>query len=105
MYAGRVVEQANIFDIFKRSRHPYTKGLLLSLPQKGRAKKAELPTIEGVVPSLLNPPQFCRFADRCWKRKRLSDELQKKCWSEDPILRPHENTLVACHYPVSGEEP
>jgi len=49
MYAGRVVEQGNVFDIFKRGRHPYTKGLLRSLPQKGQAKKAELPTIEGVV--------------------------------------------------------
>ena len=106
MYAGHVVEQGDVFDIFKRSRHPYTKGLLLSLPQKGQAKKAELPTIEGVVPSLLNPPQYCRFADRCWKRKRLSDALQQKCWSEDPALAPHESGLVACHYPVlPGETP
>jgi oligopeptide/dipeptide ABC transporter ATP-binding protein len=105
MYAGRVVEQGDVYDIFKRSRHPYTKGLLRSLPQKGQPKKAELPTIEGVVPSLLNPPQFCRFADRCWKRKRLSEDLQKKCWNEDPALKPYENGLVACHYPVAGEEP
>ena len=104
MYAGRVVEQAGVVDIFKRSRHPYTKGLLRSLPQKGQAKKAELPTIEGVVPSLLNPPTFCRFADRCWKRKRLSEDLQKRCWSEDPALRPYESGFVACHYPVPGEE-
>jgi oligopeptide/dipeptide ABC transporter ATP-binding protein len=104
MYAGRVVEQANVFDIFKRGRHPYTKGLLRSLPQKGQAKKAELPTIEGIVPSLLNPPKFCRFADRCWKRKRLSKAMQEKCWSEDPILQPYENGLVVCHYPVPGED-
>jgi len=58
-----------------------------------------------VVPSLLNPPAFCRFADRCWKRKRLNEDLQKRCWSEDPLLRPYENGLVACHYPVPGEEP
>ena len=57
MYAGRVVEQAGVVDIFERSRHPYTRGLLRSIPQKGRANKAELPTIEGVVPSLLNPPR------------------------------------------------
>jgi oligopeptide/dipeptide ABC transporter ATP-binding protein len=105
MYAGRVVEQGDVVDIFKRSRHPYTKGLLRSLPQKGQQKKAELPTIEGVVPSLLDPPQFCRFADRCWKRKRLSEDLQKKCWSEDPQLRSVESGLVACHYPLAGEEP
>ena len=87
MYAGRIVEEATIGDTFKRSRHPYTKGLLRSLPQKGRAKKAELPTIEGVVPSLLKPPTFCRFAERCWKRKSLPEAAQKKCYTEDPQLR------------------
>jgi len=104
MYAGRVVEQGHVMDIFKRSRHPYTKGLLRSLPQKGQVKKAELPTIEGVVPSLLNPPRFCRFAERCWKRRRLSDDQQQRCWNDDPPLRHFENGLVACHYPVPGEE-
>ena len=104
MYAGRVVEQAGVVDVFKRSRHPYTKGLLRSLPQKGQAKKAELPTIEGIVPSLLNPPTYCRFADRCWKRKRLPEAQQQKCLTEDPKLRPYEGGLVACHYPVVGED-
>jgi peptide/nickel transport system ATP-binding protein len=105
MYAGRIVEQGSVYDIFEKSRHPYTKGLLKSLPQKGQASKSYLPTIEGVVPSLLNPPTFCRFADRCWKRKRLTPEEQKKCFSEDPRLRPYEEGLVACHYPVVREEP
>ncbi|MSP93795.1 MAG: ABC transporter ATP-binding protein [Alphaproteobacteria bacterium] len=105
MYAGRVVEQDNVIDIFERPRHPYTKGLLRSLPRKDTPKKAELPTIEGVVPSLLNPPDFCRFADRCWKRKRLSEAEQKRCFSEDPQLHPYDGGLVACHYPVTGEEP
>jgi peptide/nickel transport system ATP-binding protein len=105
MYAGRVVEQDNVYDIFKRSAHPYTKGLLRSLPQKGQARKSELPTIEGVVPSLLNPPPYCRFADRCWKRERLNEALQQKCWTEDPQLLPFESGSVACHYPVPGEEP
>ena len=104
MYAGRIVEQGEVGDIFKRSRHPYTRGLLRSLPQKGKGKKAELPTIEGVVPSLLNPPSFCRFAERCWKRKTLGETGQKRCFSEDPVLRPFENGLVACHFPVTGEE-
>ncbi len=105
MYAGRIVEQGSVFDIFERSRHPYTKGLLKSLPQRGQVSKSYLPTIEGVVPSLLNPPTFCRFAERCWKRKRLTADEQKKCFSEDPRLRPHETGFVACHYPVSQEEP
>jgi peptide/nickel transport system ATP-binding protein len=105
MYAGRIVERGGIFDIFRNSQHPYTKGLLRSLPRKGTAKKAYLPTIEGVVPSLLDPPTFCRFAERCWKRKTLSDVEQKRCFAEDPVLRPHGNGQVACHYPLAGEEP
>src|SRR2546423_6170647 len=105
MYAGRVVEQAGIGDIFKRSRHPYTRGLLRSLPQKGRGKKAELPTIEGLVPSLLDPPPYCRFAERCWKRKSLDADRQRRCFTEDPKLRPFEQSLVACHWPVTEEEP
>jgi len=104
MYAGRIVEEAPIGDTFKRSRHPYTKGLLRSLPQKSRAKKADLPTIEGVVPSLLKPPPYCRFADRCWKRKSLSEAQQKKCYTEDPQLRPFKTSLVACHYPLEDSE-
>jgi oligopeptide/dipeptide ABC transporter ATP-binding protein len=104
MYAGRVVEQAGIHDIFRHSRHPYTRGLLRSLPQKGKGKNVELPTIEGLVPSLLDPPTWCRFADRCWKRKSLDDASQKRCFTEDPKLRPFEESLVACHYPVTGDE-
>jgi oligopeptide/dipeptide ABC transporter ATP-binding protein len=106
MYAGRIVEHGDVRSIFKSSQHPYTKGLLKSLPQKGRARKAELPTIEGVVPSLLNPPPYCRFAARCWKRKRLSEADQRRCMTEDPSLRAHGSSAVACHFPVTtGEQP
>jgi len=104
MYAGRIVEQGNVYAIFKDAQHPYTKGLLRSLPRKGGVKKAELPTIEGVVPSLLNPPAHCRFADRCWKRKRLPEADQKRCFSEDPKLRPAGESFAACHFPVGGEQ-
>jgi oligopeptide/dipeptide ABC transporter ATP-binding protein len=104
MYAGRVVEQGGVIDIFKRSRHPYTRGLLRSLPQKGGTKKSALQTIEGVVPSLLNLPPGCRFAERCWKRKRLSAAEQGKCFRDDPVLTIHETGIVACHYPLTREE-
>ncbi|MHB1206048.1 MAG: ABC transporter ATP-binding protein [Rhodospirillaceae bacterium] len=105
MYAGRIVEQGTARAIFKHSRHPYTKGLLRSLPQKGLARKSALPTIEGVVPSLVNPPKGCRFAPRCWRRKMLNEADQQRCVAEDPVLRPFEGGLVACHFPVEGEEP
>jgi oligopeptide/dipeptide ABC transporter ATP-binding protein len=104
MYAGRVVEQGSVVDIFKRPQHPYTKGLLRSLPRKGAEKKADLPTIEGVVPSLLQPPKHCRFADRCWKRMELEDTDQQRCLSEDPKLRSQGGGFVACLFPVAGDE-
>ena len=66
MYAGRVVERAPVAEIFARPRHPYTKGLLGSVPvpTKGGERK-RLPTIEGMVPDLRELPKGCRFADRC----------------------------------------
>ena len=99
MYAGRVVEQGDVFQIFERSRHPYTKGLLRSIPKKGVSRKAELPTIEGVVPSLLHPPPGCRFADRCWHRSELSASDQVRCVDADPSLG---DAGVACHFPLNG---
>jgi oligopeptide/dipeptide ABC transporter ATP-binding protein len=66
MYAGRVVERAPVKEIFAQPRHPYTKGLLGSIPvpKKGGERK-RLPTIEGMVPDLRALPKGCRFADRC----------------------------------------
>lgn len=104
MYAGRVVEQGGVTDIFERGKHPYTRGLLESIPRKGRDRKSELPTIEGVVPSLLTPPPGCRFAPRCWKRARLGEDDQRRCTARDPGLRPVEGGRVACHFPVEEGE-
>ena len=66
MYAGRVVERASVKEIFERPMHPYTRGLLGSIPvpKRGQERK-RLPTIEGVVPDLRDLPPGCRFADRC----------------------------------------
>ena len=102
MYAGRVVEQGEVSEIFGRSRHPYTKGLLDSIPKKGVEKKAELPTIEGVVPSLLHPPDGCRFAPRCQKRESLREAEQRRCFEEDPLLHAVGRGLVACHFPLEA---
>ena len=64
MYAGRVVERGSVFEIFERPQHPYTWGLLGSLPGRssGRGKLFSIP---GTPPSLLNPPLGCRFHPRC----------------------------------------
>jgi oligopeptide/dipeptide ABC transporter ATP-binding protein len=103
MYAGRVVEQGKVIDIFENPQHPYTKGLLDCIPRKGVARKSELSTIEGIVPSLLEPPKGCRFADRCDRRKALSESDQARCIAEDPRLKGEGHIRVACHFPLSGD--
>jgi peptide/nickel transport system ATP-binding protein len=66
MYAGKVVEQAPVAELFGNPRHPYTRGLIRSIPRIDRAgRKERLAAIAGVVPSLLEPPAGCRFAARC----------------------------------------
>ncbi len=65
MYAGRVVERAGVGELFGNPRHPYTRGLLASIPRMDSKRKERLQTIEGTVPSLKNMPAGCRFAPRC----------------------------------------
>ncbi|MFC7070280.1 ABC transporter ATP-binding protein [Halobaculum lipolyticum] len=64
MYAGEVVESAAVDDLFESPAHPYTRGLLASIPGRTAAED-RLPTIEGEVPTPTGPPSDCRFADRC----------------------------------------
>ena len=65
MYAGKIVERANTRAIFNHPMHPYTVGLLNSLPGAGALKKKRLDAIPGMVPSPLHLPSGCRFRDRC----------------------------------------
>jgi len=65
MYAGRVAEQGSVFDIFDRPAHPYTRGLLESIPRLDTVPKSKLSIIEGMVPGLLDLPEGCRFQNRC----------------------------------------
>ena len=67
MYAGRIVEQAETKALFDHPEHPYTQGLLASMPSLHTGKE-RLPCIPGQVPSLRNLPQGCAFAERCPKR-------------------------------------
>ena len=98
MYAGRVVETCGVRELFARNRHPYTRGLLRSIPTKGLNKDTPLPTIEGVVPSLIHPPDGCRFAERCFK---ADDKCRQ---SSPPLAGVANNHLVACFYPIEEEE-
>jgi peptide/nickel transport system ATP-binding protein len=67
MYAGRVVEEAPVEELFAHPLHPYTQGLIRSIPRldKTSGRKRRLEAISGTVPSLLHPPPGCRFAPRC----------------------------------------
>jgi len=71
MYAGQIIEEGSVYDVFARPSHPYTRGLLRAVPrlQAGRrasgSKRSKLETIEGTVPSPLEWPNGCRFAPRC----------------------------------------
>jgi peptide/nickel transport system ATP-binding protein len=66
MYAGEIVEYADVRDIFKKPSHPYTVGLLNSTPRVGAKVKERLIPIPGTVPSLIGLPEGCRFKDRCY---------------------------------------
>ncbi|UCE07937.1 MAG: ABC transporter ATP-binding protein [bacterium] len=65
MYAGKVMEQADVIEIFENPLNPYTQGLLNSLPKMGTVHKQKLNTIPGIVPSLYDLPMGCKFSSRC----------------------------------------
>jgi len=78
MYAGKVMEYANVFHLFERPSHPYTTGLLNSLPQIGD-RQDRLSSIRGTIPDLMNLPRGCRFCTRC-------DQATQRCFEESPEL-------------------
>jgi peptide/nickel transport system ATP-binding protein len=96
MYAGRMVETADVGTLFTGMRHPYSQALLASIPRLDRDKAQALPAIGGLPPDLAHPPAGCRFAARC---PRATD----KCRADEPPLdgsaRGH---LFACWHPVDG---
>lgn len=65
MYAGQIVEQAKVVDLFAEPAHPYTQALMRSMPDRRLGRRRRLPEIPGIVPSLREPPIGCRFAPRC----------------------------------------
>jgi len=83
MYAGRVVEEASVTELFENPQHPYTKGLIASVP-KLRQKVHRLESIPGNVPDLRNMPQGCKFAPRC-------PYVMERCLSQEPQLLPVAN--------------
>jgi oligopeptide/dipeptide ABC transporter ATP-binding protein len=93
MYAGRVVEDAGVRDLFNNPQHPYTKTLMASVPQMEKTDR--LYAIEGQPPALYDLPEGCRFADRCdhvhdicWREYPATTQIQSQhsanCWMLDP---------------------
>ena len=97
MYTGRIVEQGTVEEVFAAPMHPYTAGLLESIPRLDGAKKHLLHAIEGMVPDLSCLPDGCTFANRC-------RYVQDLCREERPVLcgQPGGRS-VACHFPLGGE--
>ncbi|MDQ3310956.1 MAG: ABC transporter ATP-binding protein [Actinomycetota bacterium] len=93
MYGGRQVELGNADEVFYRSRHPYTLGLLASLPRLDDTGSEKLVPIKGAPPSLIRLPSGCSFNPRC-------EFAKENCTVEIPDLRPvdGEAHFAACHY-------
>jgi peptide/nickel transport system ATP-binding protein len=83
MYAGRIVEEANVIELFQSPKHPYSEALIGSTPVLGQADR-ELTTIPGSVPNLINLPPGCKFAPRCTARVENNLEI---CTEEEPELK------------------
>ena len=95
MYGGLIMEEADIFDIFKDPKHPYTLGLLASIPDMNQDKSKKLQPIPGSPPDMIHPPKGCPFAPRCAYAMRICAEemppyvktgenRRSMCWLLDP---------------------
>ncbi|MBN1697105.1 MAG: ABC transporter ATP-binding protein [Spirochaetales bacterium] len=92
MYAGKIAETASAVELFSNPRHPYTMGLLSSIPRLENERKITLPVIEGRVPSLYELPEGCRFQNRC---PYVMDICRK---DPPPLFEMAENHYASCYY-------
>ncbi|MFP6624313.1 MAG: ABC transporter ATP-binding protein [Myxococcota bacterium] len=98
MYAGRVVERGSVLQIFERPSHPYTQGLMASIPSLDSERKAPLSTIEGTVPGLHELPTGCRFHPRC-------SHAGAPCRETAPqLLEVEADHRAACHWTAGALE-
>jgi len=94
MYAGKIVEAADVDTVFYKSRHPYTRSLIQSSPRLDEATRERLTAIEGQPPSVGSLPSGCAFHPRCFLSRN-----RQECKSEIPTLAPcGAGHLVACHF-------
>jgi oligopeptide transport system ATP-binding protein len=96
MYAGFIVEESNVDGIYAQPRHPYTLGLLRSIPRLDLGRQKRLIPIDGLPPDLLEAPMHCPFAPRC-------SFAVDKCWQENPpLVEVAPNHKAACWVDISG---
>jgi len=96
MYGGAIQEVAAVGPLFEEPLHPYTQGLLASLPRPDRQRQKRLSTIRGMVPSILEMPTGCKYCTRC-------DKVFDRCYAEEPALRDMGGGhLVRCHLMEEG---
>jgi oligopeptide/dipeptide ABC transporter ATP-binding protein len=98
MYGGKIQEVASVDDLFGKPLHPYTQGLLKSLPRPDHAEQERLDTIPGIVPSILHFPKGCKFATRCEVKEDLCDTVEPELVEVAP------GRLCRCHL-VQPERP
>ena len=93
MYTGKIVEESPVNEIFENPKHPYTQGLLRSVPKMravGAAKETRLQTIDGTVPSPTNLPTGCHFAPRC------PSKMEQCTHGEVPLIQLENEVKVRC---------
>jgi oligopeptide transport system ATP-binding protein len=95
MYAGQVVETGSVDDVFYRPQHPYTRGLLASVPRLDRVSDDELQAIPGNPPNLLELPEGCHFRDRCL-------EAVEACRKAPPVWTDGAGRMSRCVLPMEG---
>ncbi|MBI4871345.1 MAG: ABC transporter ATP-binding protein [Candidatus Riflebacteria bacterium] len=91
MYGGKIQEVARVERLFSNPAHPYTRGLLASLPRPDRAKQARLQTIPGIVPSILDFPKGCKFWTRCPEKMEVCEQVEPELIEVEP------DHLCRCH--------
>lgn len=99
MYAGKVVERGTVFDIFDHPTHPYTRGLLASIPRLDHERKVKLNTIDGMVPALQDLADGCRFENRCPYKRDLCETTTP---TAETVSGEHQ---VSCHRWRELQEP
>jgi oligopeptide/dipeptide ABC transporter ATP-binding protein len=93
MYAGELVETGSVDDIFYRPQHPYTRGLLASVPRLDRVSDDELQAIPGNPPNLQDLPAGCRFRDRC-------SQAMEECLQRPPLWVAEDGRMSRCFLPM-----